>query len=321
TPLGGNGQNAMNVAESQPAIRKPSIRWFWPTPVWLMLVLLATTGFLFLSERYQWFAFNEHKGWTVLIAVASVGVVLLTMSFWWLAALVFRWRFQFSIRSLLVLVVAVALPFSWFAVEMKKAREQKWVAEEIQNAGAEVWCGDDQFEKWTQLPPPPSEPEWLRNLLGPDFIGAIVAVEFSTDFNEAGLEQLARLPQLRYLGFGGTGATDAVLEKVEALTQLRSLNLAATKITDSGLRHLENLDKLENLDLRDTAITDAGLQHVAKLEQLEELDLWHTNVTDGAVEYLKKGTQLRWLRLSESSVTEAGSEKLQEALPDCTVIR
>ena len=38
-----------------------------------MLGLLALEGFLWLSERYRWFPFNEHKGWTVLICLATVG--------------------------------------------------------------------------------------------------------------------------------------------------------------------------------------------------------------------------------------------------------
>ena len=74
-----------------------------------MLGLLALEGFLLLSERFEWFAFNRHKGWTVLIAVASVVVAMLLMFLWFLAALVFRWRYQFSIRSLLVLTVVVAV--------------------------------------------------------------------------------------------------------------------------------------------------------------------------------------------------------------------
>ena len=78
-------------------------RWYCPTPGWLVLGSLAVTGLLFLSEKWRWFGFNEHKGWTVLIAVAGVGVVLLAMLLWLLVALVFRWRFQFSIRTLLVL--------------------------------------------------------------------------------------------------------------------------------------------------------------------------------------------------------------------------
>src|SRR6516225_4051724 len=88
----------------------PKRRWFYPQPAWLIVLSLATTGFLFLSERGKWFAFNQHKGWTVLNAVASVAVVLAVVLLWWLAALVFRGRFQFSIRAMLVLVIAVALP-------------------------------------------------------------------------------------------------------------------------------------------------------------------------------------------------------------------
>ena len=49
-------------------------RWFFPTPGRLLAVLLAVEALLWLSERFRWFAFNQHKGSTVLIAVASVGV-------------------------------------------------------------------------------------------------------------------------------------------------------------------------------------------------------------------------------------------------------
>jgi len=107
---------------------KPKLRWLSPAPAWLVYGSLATTAILFLSQRWRWFAFNEHKGWTVLIAVAGVGVVLLLMLAWFLVALIFRRQFQFSIRSLLVLTVAVALPFSWLGVEIKRAREQKEAA-------------------------------------------------------------------------------------------------------------------------------------------------------------------------------------------------
>ena len=55
--------------------------------------------------------------------LASVGAALLLMFLWFLAALVFRWRFQFSILSLLVLVVVVAVPCSWLATEMKAGEE------------------------------------------------------------------------------------------------------------------------------------------------------------------------------------------------------
>ena len=106
-------------------------RWYYPTPRWLVLGSLAVTGLLFLSEKGRWFPFNVHKGWTVLMAVAGVGVVLFVMLLWWLVAVVLRWRFQFGIHALLVLAVAVALPFSWLAVEMRRAKLQRKLVEAI----------------------------------------------------------------------------------------------------------------------------------------------------------------------------------------------
>ena len=47
-------------------------RWYRVTPGRLLPLLLAVEGLLWLSEHFCWFPFNEHKGWTVLIAVASV---------------------------------------------------------------------------------------------------------------------------------------------------------------------------------------------------------------------------------------------------------
>jgi len=120
-------------------------RWYCPTPGWLVPASLAVTGLLFLSERWRWFSFNAHKGWTVLMAVAGVGVVLLAMLLWSLAALVFRWRFQFGIRTLLVLVVAVALPSSWLAVEMQAAKRQREAVTEILNTGGLVIFSDDAW--------------------------------------------------------------------------------------------------------------------------------------------------------------------------------
>ncbi len=64
---------------------KPKRRWYHLSPDRLIVGLLAVEGFLFLSEWFQWFAFNEKKGWTVLIAVAAVCVAVLIMLLWLLA--------------------------------------------------------------------------------------------------------------------------------------------------------------------------------------------------------------------------------------------
>ena len=146
-------------------------RCFHPTPAWLVILSLAVTGFLFLSQRYRWFSFNEHKGWTVLIAVAGLGVAMILMLLWFVVALVLRRRFQFSLGTLLALVVVVALPFSWLAVEMKRAREQREAVDAIGKLGGYFgyrWeypsrprmpvVGHIAFES-----PQPPEPAWLAS--------------------------------------------------------------------------------------------------------------------------------------------------------------
>ena len=138
-------------------------RWFRLTPDRLILGLLAVEGFLFLSERFRWFAFNQHKGWTVLIAVASVGVAMLLMLAWLAAGLAFRWRFQFSIRSLLVLTLAVAIPCSWLSWEMKKAGKQQEAVQEIRKLGGRVI-----YDYWYHQTgnPPGTGPYWYQRGCG-----------------------------------------------------------------------------------------------------------------------------------------------------------
>ena len=66
---------------------EPNHGWYRLTPDRVVIGMLAAEGFLLLSERFRWFAFNQHKGWTVLVALATVGLTLLLMLLWFAAAL------------------------------------------------------------------------------------------------------------------------------------------------------------------------------------------------------------------------------------------
>jgi hypothetical protein len=70
-------------------------RWYHLTPAQFFPGLLAVQVFLVLSEPFQWFAFNQKKGWTVLIAVGVVGCAILVMFVWGPVCLCLRRRFQF----------------------------------------------------------------------------------------------------------------------------------------------------------------------------------------------------------------------------------
>jgi hypothetical protein len=216
----------------------PTTRRFRPTPAWLIVGLLVVEGLLWLSER--WFP----KGWAVLIAVV-VGVATVLMLLWFVVALVFRWRFQFSIRSLLVLTLAVAVPFSWLAVEMKAAARQKEVVEKIMKLGRfEGMTYDHQLNasgnylRNAQVPGPP----WLRKLLGDDFFGAVVILDLNdSKITDAGLVQLTGLIRLKALYLVNTRITDAGLAELTGLTQLRLLILGYNpQITDEGEAKLQH---------------------------------------------------------------------------------
>ena len=116
-----------NAAEP---VTKPRGRWFRLSPDRFVIWLAARDRcLLWMSERFQWFGFNHHKGWTVLIALAAVGVAALVMLLWWIAGLILGWRFQFGIRSVLAFCLACSIAVSWLAVEMKQARRQAEVVE------------------------------------------------------------------------------------------------------------------------------------------------------------------------------------------------
>ncbi len=169
---------------------QPHCRWYRPTPDRLLPVLLAAEGFLFLSERFRWFAFNNHKGWTVLIAGAVVASALSLMAFWFAAAVLLRRRFQFSLCFLFVLTVVVAVPCTWLAAQMQQAERQRATVAALRRGGAvvydyqrhesdvfvyegrfgpfgQVW-GDDDIgaEEFDAKFDPPA---WPRSWLGKDF--------------------------------------------------------------------------------------------------------------------------------------------------------
>jgi hypothetical protein len=265
----------------------PSVRHFRPAPFWLVLLSLAATGALFLSERYYWFAFNEHKGWTVVIAVAAVGVVVAAFFLLWIVvAFIFRRRFQFSLRTLLALVVAVALPCSWLAVEMKKARQQKDTEAAItEPGGAELDLSR------------PSVPAWLEDAFGEDFFCDVEYVNpRARRASDAWLEHIKGFTRLKYLVFSGPEVTDVGFKNLKRLTRLQKLYITNTRVTDAGLENFQNMTELRELDLPgNPLITNAGLEHFKNLEQLEELYFGGTQVTD------------------------EGIKKLQRALPNCRI--
>ena len=221
-------------------------RWFCPAPSWLVVVLLVAEGLLLLVERYYWLP----KGWPVLIAIAAVAVVMLLMLLWFVIALVFRWRFQFSIRSLLALVIVVAIPFSWLAVEMKQANSQPRMVTEIERMGGMVENDLLYFSAMTSQHREPPEPRWIRRLLGDDFFREVIVLGKMDDEKFLKVSEVSGIESIQRLWLGVSKITDAGSVGFRRWTGLRELNLPDTGITDAGLENLRGLRELRFLYLR-----------------------------------------------------------------------
>ena len=152
-------------------------RWYCPTPGKLVIGLLVVECLLWLSNWLGWPSW--HKGYAVLTSIAAVGIVLILMLLWFVAALVFRRRFQFSIWSLLLMTVAVALPFSWLGVEMKKAKEQREAVADIEAVSGIVQYDYELDSTGGYIAnASPSGAVRLRNLLGDGFFNNVDRVYF-----------------------------------------------------------------------------------------------------------------------------------------------
>ena len=209
-----------------------------------------------------------HKGYAVLTSVALVAAALALMALWFAAALLFRLRFQFNLRSLLLLVVVVALPCSWLAVERGKAKEQEAMVKVIETTGGRVKY---DYQPWEDsgFVPDSSEspgPAWLRATLGDDFLAHVAFVSFSQSRDSDHLlEPLKELPKLQALDLTMSEITDAGLERLEGATRLTRLWLRYTNVTNRGLKHLQGLTQLHELALSGADVSDAGLEHVQGL--------------------------------------------------------
>jgi hypothetical protein len=171
-----------------------------------------------------------------------------------------RHWFQFSLKALMLLVLAATIPCVWLKSKMDhKARERTAVAE-IKSIGGFVmydWENDDQVES----PGPPL----LRKLLGDDFFSRVVW----SDIN-------------------GHKVTDGSLVYLEPLADLEFVDLSGgMRITDNGLAHLTALSRLQVLVLG-AGVTDTGVAHLKELTNLRELIVGDSRLTDAGIAELKK---------------------------------
>ncbi len=218
--------------------------------------------------------------------------------------------YQFSLRTLLLLVLICSLGFAWLAARLQRARENREKAAAIRSVLAEFGRSGISYD--IHYPPR----NWLDDLFddpGDRYFSRIDVRR--EEFGDGDVARLMMYPKgvadLRALDVDGTRVTDAGLAHLKILTSLERLDLAKTRVTDVGLAHLKTLISLERLNLEETQITDAGLAHLKGLASLRGLYLGKTRVSDAGLEHLSGLTKLESLDLSGTQVAGAGLEHLK----------
>jgi hypothetical protein len=239
-----------------------------------------------------------------------------------------KWR-QYSIRSLLLITVLVAICCSWLACVRKEYVDQLKFAGEIADRGALVQTI------------PGSRP-WLNYLLGNQINREVVHVRFTneciapealekmpllfaleafdaehTDLDDDDLKWLAKTRRLEHVNLSGTHITDRAVSYLVLCPKLAELCLEDTAISNAGLEQLSRVKTLSHLDLTDSKVTDDGLGYLEDLPQLRELDLGGPGITDKAAMTLGKlRSSLINLMLWKAAITDNGYTHLCQQLPN-----
>lgn len=220
-----------------------------------------------------------------------------------------RW-YQFSLRTLLVVVLLLSVFFGWFASRVQRASKNRQRLAVLENSVAAIEeLGGTVVTHYHKT----RSSSWLEELLDDpgdpmDPIGVLTVKVVWFDRSKVTKADLQR-----------ARLTDAHLEHLKGMTTLEELSFAYTGVSDTGLKHLKGLSKLRRLCLCGTKVTDAGLEHLKGLTQLKSLTLSNTDVTDDGLQHLKLLRSLRYVNLKYTKVTEQGVKELDKALPNCDI--
>ena len=175
---------------------------------------------------------------------------------------------RFGLRGLLVAVTVFACLFAWWSY---RARQQRSAVAALTAIGGEItYSHESDYFGHAPATNRPPVPDWLWNLLGPDYFVSVHSIRFVAPESNSShpifevydhdLLHLAHLPDVQYLDLDLCPISDDGLVHVRHLQNLKILTLSYTNVTDEGLPHLYTLDALEIVRLWDTNVTDSGAQ-------------------------------------------------------------
>lgn len=204
------------------------------TLVRLAVALLVAEGGLLAGDYFRWIGLHAQKGWPFLLAVMLVRLTPLYLVARFAASAAFRRQFQFRLRTLPLLVSAVAGLGSWGLMQAQESKRRADATAASREAGLDVHY---HLRQGVTSDVPKSESIQPKSTADP--FGSLTVDRFCD----------AGLPLLK------ASAPNA-----------KQIFLPGARITDASLVHLQQFDELEILDLSKTGITDARLGFMSRIQ-------------------------------------------------------
>jgi len=213
-----------------------------------------------------------------------------------------RWL-RFSVRTILVLMVVMAMSLAW---KVNRARAQRKAVEALRNAGVDVvYDYEDSASANGQVAVPPVPAVWV-DLFGIDYFADVYGVYF-----------LNSLEGPAHFRDESTGFPEHVFDDIQMLPTVSSVIIS--EATD------DELDKLSHAASIDTLIvsgnfTDAGVAHLSRLERLKHLYIMSPNMSVDGLCQLRRCTRLEQLIANGGTdMSEYNLCRLRDSLPNCSV--
>lgn len=128
-------------------------------------------------------------------------------------------RPQFTIRTLLVATLVVAVAFAWLGQRRYRIAEEAATTLVLSKGGM---IGSDSHGRVTEIV----------------FGGQRGDVDLAANVEDADLDVLRAFPHLQKLDLTGRRITDGAVPQIRRLRKLRILQVAGTQLTDDGIERL-----------------------------------------------------------------------------------
>jgi len=221
-----------------------------------------------------------------------------------------RW-FQFSLRTIVVLMLLVSLVLGYWGYARRKAQRQWEAVRAIREAGGDVKINTgvmaDPFDYESLIS---RSPTWQERL-GIDCPQA-VNVDVSL-FKASGKEIMPHLRQLRELEsirLVGDWLDDEGMKALSDCPKLTDLEIISDQITDAGVLGISGNKQLQELHVSSKQLTDRGMAVVAHLPKLESLVWRSANTTGNGLVHLQNHPQLTHLGICVTVDSDIGFEHL-----------